>query len=141
MHKKTLLEESYFDHDADIGIIGRGKTIEESFINAAYTMFSLMSDLSKIFPKENYYFSFNEPDIELALVIWLNSLLGYANAKNIIFSQFKLSRKNDAWLGEASGELWRLNMEHGVDIKGATLTMLSVKKTQNHWEARCIVDV
>jgi SHS2 domain-containing protein len=32
-------------------------------------------------------------------------------------------------------------MERGVEVKGATLTMLSVKQVEAGWEARCVVDV
>ena len=35
----------------------------------------------------------------------------------------------------------RAGMERGVDVKGATLTMLSVAPTDGGWEARCVVDV
>lgn len=133
--------ESYFDHDADIGIIGRGETIEKCFIDAAYSMFALMGNLSAIKPHEKFYFNFEESDIELALVTWLNRLLAEANANNVIFSQFHISRQADHWQGEACGEQWREDMERGTDVKGATLTMLSVKKIDNQWEARCVVDV
>ncbi|MDF3055112.1 MAG: Protein archease [Gammaproteobacteria bacterium] len=135
------MQDDYFDHEADIGIIGRGKTIEECFSSAAHVMFSIMSDLSDIHPISTFSFIFDEPNVELALVTWLNLLLAKSNAKNIIFSQFKIIRQESQWIGEASGEQWNENMERGTDVKGATLTMLSVKKINDEWEARCIVDV
>lgn len=135
------MRDDYFDHDADIGIIGRGKTLENCFIDAARVMFSLMSNLSQIQPKQTFKFTFEESDIELAFVTWLNLLLAQSNANNFIFSKFNISHNENQWHGEASGELWRTDMEHGTDVKGATLTMLSVKKTNDHWEARCVVDV
>ncbi|MDE2366260.1 MAG: archease, partial [Betaproteobacteria bacterium] len=33
------------------------------------------------------------------------------------------------------------SLERGVEVKGATLTMLSVKQAGAIWEARCVVDV
>src|SRR3990167_4664108 len=131
------MRENYFDHEADIGIIGRGKTINDCFVDAAHVMFSMMTDLSKIQPKKTLAFTFEESDIELAFVTWLNLLLAHANAKNLIFSQFNISQQGDQWQGEASGEPWRDDMERGTDVKGATLTMLSVKKINDEWEARC----
>lgn len=133
--------ESYFDHEADIGIIGRGKTLEDSFADAARAMFALMGDLSKVRVKQTFSFTFEEPDIELAFVTWLNLLLAEANAKNVIFSHFRIAHQGDHWQGEASGELWREDIERGTDVKGPTLTMLSVKKINGGWESRCVVDV
>ena len=44
-----ITENNYFDHEADIGIIGRGKTIEQAFINTAEALFAIMvDDLSQI---------------------------------------------------------------------------------------------
>lgn len=33
----------YFDHDADVGVIGRGQDIERAFENAAVATFALMA--------------------------------------------------------------------------------------------------
>lgn len=33
----------FFDHDADIGIVGRGATLEAAFETAARAMFSIMA--------------------------------------------------------------------------------------------------
>jgi len=43
--------------------------------------------------------------------------------------------------GGASGEPWRPGLERGVEVKGATLTALVVKRDEKGWEARCVVDV
>ncbi|MGZ5662035.1 MAG: archease, partial [Usitatibacter sp.] len=50
-------------------------------------------------------------------------------------------RAGPRWLGEAWGEPWREGLERGTEVKGATLTMLSVKRAGGLWEARCVVDV
>lgn len=133
--------KNYFDHDADIGIIGYGHSLEESFIDAAKAMFALMTDLSQLNSKIKVSFQFEESDIELAFVTWLNFLIAKAQAKNLVFSQFQINRKGDLWQSEASGEVWRDDLERRVDVKGATLTMLSVKEINNEWIAKCIVDV
>jgi len=134
-------ENNYFDHDADIGIIGRGKTVEKSFEQAAYVVFAIMSDLSNINSSLTEKIEFEEEDLELALVTWLNLLIAKAYEKNCVFAHFHLTRNNNHWQGEASGEPWTASMEHGIEVKGATLTMLSVKEVKDHWEARCVVDV
>lgn len=136
-----ISDANYFDHDADIGIIGRGDSLEHSFENAAEAMFALMGDLSGVHPKKTITIEFEESDIELAFVTWLNLLIAKAQADYLIFSKFKIKKNNDHWKGEAEGEIWRDDIEHGIDVKGATLTMLSVKQVGSLWEAKCVVDV
>jgi SHS2 domain-containing protein len=134
-------DENYFDHDADIGIIGRGNSLEECFVDAATAMFALMANLSNVEPKISITFEFEETDVELAFVTWLNSLIAKAQAENLLLCRFQIRENNHLWYGEAQGEKWRDDIERGIDVKGATLTMLSVKQTDGHWEAKCVVDV
>lgn len=135
------LKKYYFDHDADIGVIGCGKTLEAAFISIAESTFSLMTNLEKINPRTSIEINFQESDLELALLNWLNLLIGESIANNLIFCKFELQHKNNHWQGTAFGDNWQENMERGIEVKGATLTMLSVKKINQHWEARCVVDV
>ncbi len=132
---------AYFEHDADIGIEGSGKTLEEAFESAAMALFSIQSDLSEIKPERKLRFEFSEEDIEYALVIWLNRLIYEAKHLRLALCRFGLKRRDGFWQGEAQGEPWNDAMTRGVEVKGATLTCLSVKKTDEIWEARCIVDV
>ncbi len=133
--------ENYFDHDADVGIIGRGETVEMSFTNAAYAMFALMADISNLHQIHIITFEFEEIDQELALVTWLNILLAKAKEHNLIFGDFRLKRENNMWKATVAGEPWRNDIERGVEVKGATQTMLSVQKIDHSWESRCVVDV
>lgn len=84
---------------------------------------------------------FEESDAELALVVWLNLILGKARELGMVFSHFYIQRQGDQWHGKALGEKWHDGLERGVEVKGATLTMLAVKQTGPIWESRCVVDV
>lgn len=131
----------YFEHDADIGIIGRGSTLEQAFEAAAQAVFGIVTPLGKVELNTAITIEFEEADVELALVTWLNQLLGKARELGMVFGRFHVQRQDNQWSAEALGEKWRDGLERGVEVKGATLTMLSVKQTGEMWEARCIVDV
>lgn len=131
----------YFDHDADIGIIGHGDTVEHAFEAAAAATFAIMADPAEVRPLTEAKIEFEEADLEFALVNWLNLLLATARERGLIFSRFRLSRERNRWRGEAGGEAWRADLSPGVEVKGATLTMLKVERRKDGWEARCVVDV
>jgi SHS2 domain-containing protein len=132
---------SYFEHDADIGIIGRGPTLERAFESAAEATFAIMADPQSLRESQEVSISFTEDDTELALAQWLNALLGAARERGVVFRRFALTREGTRWSGRAWGEPWRRDMERGTEVKGATLTMLSVGQTDSGWEARCVIDV
>jgi SHS2 domain-containing protein len=132
---------AYFDHEADIGIVGRGQTLEAAFEAAAEAMFGIMADLARVRPERAVRVEFEEADPELALVTWLNRLLAEARGASLVLGQFRLRRSNARWIGEGWGEPWRDDLERGVEVKGATLTMLAVQPVEGGWEARCVVDV
>ena len=131
----------YFEHDADIGVAGRGATVEESFESAAAATFAIMVDLTAVRPEQSVTLAFEEADVEIALVRWLNLLLGLSHERGLVFSRFWIERDGVNWRGGASGEPWRRDLERGVEVKGATLTMLQVREDRDGWIARCVVDV
>ncbi len=131
----------YFEHDADVGIIGCGATVEQAFETGAQAVFAIITNLDAVQPKSAVTFEFEEADFEFAFVTWLNLLLGKSRELGMVFSRFHVQHHGNRWCAEASGEKWHAGLEHGVEVKGATLTMLSVKQTGPVWEARCIVDV
>ena len=130
-----------FDHDADIGIVGRGATVEEAFAAAATALFDLQCRVEGVAPLQRVDVAFREGDVELALVTWLNLLLASAHASGVALCRFSLRRDGDDWSGAGWGERWHALLTRGIDVKGATLTMLSVRATGAGWDARCVVDV
>ncbi len=131
----------YFDHDADIGIVGRGATVEAAFAAAARAVFMLMTDLDAVAPHERVEVEFEERDAEMALVTWINALVAHAAERGLVLSKFEIVREGDRWRGSACGERWREDLVRGIEVKGATLTALRVRQAGGLWEAGCVIDV
>lgn len=107
-----------FEHGADIGVIGRGATLAEAFCGAAEAMFAIMIDLEQVQPKETVRVAFDEDDLDLALVRWLNILIAEARVRGLVFIRFRLVQdKEGKWRGEADGEPWRLVAPNLAAIK------------------------
>jgi len=131
----------YFEHGADIGVIGRGASVEEAFVRATEAMFAIMVEPDAVQPRSTVTVEFEEEDVELALVRWLNALLAQARESGAVFCRFSLRHEGSFWRGTARGEPWCDSHERGTEVKGATLTALSVRQDENGWQARCVVDV
>jgi len=131
----------YFDHDADVGVVGWGESAQSAMVGAARATFALVCDIDAVRPLERVDVAFDEPDPEFALVTWLNALLSLASERGLALGRFELSRDGDRWQGAGWGEPWRDGIERRTQVKGATLTMLSVRESEGRWQARCVVDV
>lgn len=136
-----------FEHKADVGIRGYGKTIEEAFVNGAKAMFSVMVNLKKIEPKKEIKIECEADNLEELFVEWLNNLLSEAGIENLVFSEFKIKeikKTNSGYklVGLVQGE--ELNPEKHeakVEVKAATYSQLKVKREGNQYIAQTIVDV
>ena len=137
----AAVAHEYFEHEADIGIVGRGATVADSFVGAAQATFAIMCPPDQVERTTRVAIDFDEDDVELALVTWLNLLLAYARERGLVLGAFSLGREGHHWRGEAWGEPWGEKHERGTEVKGATLTMLSVREGSDGWDARCVVDV
>jgi len=137
--------DPYFEHGADIGVIGRGATMEAAFEAAAAATFAIQSDPAQVGRVLEVEVDFEEEDPEMALVQWLNALLERARREHAVWSAFAVHRDGSRWHGRAWGERWSARHERGTEVKGATLTALSVRQVGPpevpQWEARCVVDV
>lgn len=137
------MEARTFDHGADIGVLGEGRTLEESFVGAARAMFSVMVDLSGVRPLQSVEIACTASDRELLLVRWLNALLAEADLRGMVFCDFEVRLLDGGLAGTARGEPWDLERHvPGVEVKGATLTELEVARGEDGiWHAQTVVDV
>ena len=134
----------FFEHQADVGIIGSGKTLEESFQEGAKAMFQVMADIKQISPKNPVKISVSAPDKPALFVEWLNELLAKKDTEYMMFSQFKVKiTKNSKFIlnGTAEGEILSKKHHLKVEVKAATYSQLKVKKEKNRYIAQCVVDV
>ena len=132
---------SFFSHDADVGIDADGKTLGEAFVNAARATFSRMANPDSVKPRIKVEIVFTEEDPELALVEWINRLLSEASLRRMVFGRFRVERVGGEIRGQAGGEPWTGGHSRGTEVKGATLTALSVTPSPEGFRVRLVVDV
>ena len=135
-------EFEIIDHTADVGIIARGESIDEVFINAARGMFSLIIDLDTVVESTSQEITVEAPDQEELLVTWLNELLYLFDAENLVFSRFEIANLGKEHLkaiiyGEEV-DPDRHNLKS--DVKAATYHMIKLQK-QDGFSAHIILDI
>ncbi len=132
-----------FDHVADIGIRGVGKSCEEAFENGAKALFSLLvEDTSKISCTLDRHIQCESFDLTGLFVAWINSLIAKADIEEMVFWKFEVRIQELSLSATASGEKWQREKHgRGIEVKGATFTEAMVEKINGLWVAQCVVDV
>jgi len=77
------------EHPSDVGMVAYGKTIRETFENAAFGMFSLMAELSDVSTNDSFTVEVKAEDREELFINWLNELLSLSATKELIFTDFR----------------------------------------------------
>ena len=133
----------YFEHVADIGVIGTGNTLAEAFIGGARGLFNVMVDIDQVDGTRCIDITCSGFDIQELYIEWLNTLLSEADINGMVVCRVTIDRLTENTLhGHAFGETINA-MKHRIktEVKGATYSMLSVKKVNDKFVVKCVVDV
>jgi SHS2 domain-containing protein len=131
------------EHTADIGIRVKAKTLKDLFKNAALAMFEIIAQKqeAKITKSQKIKIKQKADNQDELFINWLNELLSLSATKELIFSDFRISKLNEKNLeATAIGERMK-NYKVNTEIKAATYCELELKESKSGWEAEVIFDV
>ena len=133
----------HFHHEADIGVRGRGETLDEAFAQAATALTAVITDPTKINPRKTIRIDCEAPDRELLLADWLNALVFEISTRHMLFSRFDVHIEDTRLSASVGGEtIDRERHRPVVEVKGATYTQLRVSRDERGaWLAQAVVDV
>lgn len=134
----------HFAHGADIGIRGRGPSMDAAFEQAAYALTAVAVDPRAVRPNEEVQIRCEAPDPEVLFFDWINALVAEMSARRMLFGRFEVRIEDTLLEGRAWGELADpARHAPAVEVKGATFTQLRVgpDRERGGWYAQCVVDV
>ncbi|MEM5832058.1 MAG: archease [Candidatus Aenigmatarchaeota archaeon] len=131
---------------AEIAFEVREKSLENLFRDAALALTNVqIRNLEKIEKKEKREIVIEEENIENLLFNFLQELVVLKDSERLLFNEYQIRiEKNDKFklIAIAFGE--EINYEkHDLiaDVKGISLHKFEVKKENNEWVARVVVDI
>ncbi len=129
------------EHTADMGLVAYGSTMAEAFANAAYGMFSIITDLRTVRQRESRRLEIKEDDPEGLLFEWLNRLIYFFDVDNLLFKKFDIIYLDRQRLGAVCyGERHDPSRHRlKIGVKSATYHMLKVDEAKN--QVQVIFDV
>ncbi len=132
----------HFEHEADIGVRGRGATLAEAFAQAGLALTAIVTDPALVAPRIPVTIRCQAPDPEFLFVDWLNALIYEMATRRMLFSRYEVRIEGDRLEATAWGEpVDRSRHQPADEPKGATFTALEVARQGAEWIAQCVVDV
>ena len=135
IHEKIHQKYEFFDVTADIGFWAYGKTLEESFENAALAMFNVITKTETVNENESKSINIESEDLISLLYDFLEELLFTYEMDLFLFSNFEVEIKKDKI---DSNEIYNLKAvvtgekinwdKHyrGSEVKAITFHMMNV---------------
>ncbi len=131
---------------SDLCFVARGETLERAFAAAAEALLAAtLDDPGTVEERERRCLAFEEPDLELLLLRFLNELVYLRDAEELLLHAGRLRvERNDRTRLDA--ELWGepIRPERhplATEVKAATAHGLRVRPTAGGWEASVTLDV
>lgn len=132
-----------FEHEADVGLVIRGRDGPELFAQAGLALFDLVCELETVEEREQYALAGEADAVEPLLVDWLNDLVYLFQGRGVVCRRFEFAAWSEtAYAAAAFGEPADPLRHSPRDlVKAATYHGLSVTHREGELEARVILDV
>jgi SHS2 domain-containing protein len=127
------------EHTADLALRIYGRTLRELFANAAFAMFSQLTDLQQTVSLLQREVEVEGIDYESLLVNWLNELLYLQDTRHEAYATFEIHRLSRRRL-QATVRGTRTEDIHGI-IKAATYHDLTIGRAGKGYLATVVFDV
>ncbi|MFH1002597.1 MAG: archease [Chloroflexota bacterium] len=131
----------FIEHTADTGLVAFGDSLAEAFANAAYGLFSIITDLRRVRSVVSRTVVVTADDAEGLLFEWLNHLLYLFDVEHLLLKSFDIRQFTGTSLeAVCRGEPYQPGRHRlKMGVKSATYHQMEVDARNNR--VRVIFDV
>ena len=121
------------EHTADTGLVAYGHSLAEAFANAAYGLFSIITELDQVREAKSRPVAVTAGDVEGLLFNWLNELIYVFEVEHLLFKRFDVNEFTEHNLkAKCWGETYDASRHQlKLGVKSATYYMLEVDGKKN----------
>ncbi len=137
----------FLEHTADIYVAAYGRTVNETFENAALALFEAMTETEQITPESRETVEVEGHDEEALLYNWLESLLVRFETTDTIYSRFQITDLEQTAQGyrlkaTIRGEKFDPSKHpQKVGVKAVTYHRMEITKEPGKATAKFILDI
>jgi protein archease len=132
---------------ADIAFEATGRDLPELFTAAADATINVMIDnLDSVEPREARQIELSNDNVEMLLFDFLQELIYFKDARRLLLRarEMQIDQKGETYFLKAKVAGERLDdtrHQQRADVKAVTLHGFSVKKDDENWKARVLLDI
>jgi SHS2 domain-containing protein len=136
----------WVEHPSDVGFKAYGRNLAGAFENAALALFEIITDTSKVEPRDAASVELEAEDEKALLYDWLDKLIYLHDSRNLVMSRFKVAitkSKNGFKLkAKAYGEPLDTAKHPGrTAVKAMTYHLMEIKKGLKQCWVQAVVDI
>jgi SHS2 domain-containing protein len=138
----------FIDHTADVQVKSWGRTLEEAFVQTAYSLMATISpDLKKINPLIEKVLKVEAEDKEALLFDFLSEFLYIFDVEDLIFGDIEVSyikKVGERFELQAilkGEEFDKLKHEVGIEVKAITYSFMNIEEELNRVEIDIVFDI
>lgn len=136
----------WVEHPSDIGFRAYGRDLAEAFENAALALFEVMVDTGKVEPRERVGLELEAEDEGALLYDWLDRLLYFHDARNLVMSKFKVAISKTKRGLKLSAKAWGEPFDPAkhperTAVKAMTYHMMEIKRGPKRCSVQAVVDI
>jgi SHS2 domain-containing protein len=131
------------DHTADFGIVVRGASVKDLFVDAAYAMIDIMVAADREGREAKQRIAIEGEDYPDLMVRWLGEILYLFDAEKKLVWGIEITEIGPNLLESvlALTSLEEGGYEIKMEIKAVTYHQIAVERKDGEWEARIIFDI
>ncbi len=135
------------EHTADVLIRAYGDNLNEAFEEAAKAMFSVMTDIKTILPKEKKRIEIESEDYYSLLYDWLEELLILFGSEALVFSKFEIKNiqkinEKISLIAEVWGEIFDISCHpQKTEVKAITYAQMEITQTEEGMVVQFVLDI
>jgi SHS2 domain-containing protein len=138
-----MVKYKVINHTADIAVVVYGEQLSDIYLNSAYALFDLITELDKVKAKGRKSFNIEGLDNEDLLVRWLNELIYCFSTEGWLPKEVKIIKLDAQYLeAETRGENFN-PIKHTLknEIKAATYHDIKIEKRGSLYQVQIVFDV
>jgi SHS2 domain-containing protein len=139
---KRQAKFKFLPHTTDAEFESYGRTLAQSFENAARATFSSMTDLAKVKPKKTVRFSVKRRGDDVSLLYdFLDRLIYLYDWKQMFFASFKVKLTKTGLSAAAKGE--KISQKHPKFslVKSVTYHEMAISRRGGKTTCRVVLDI
>lgn len=130
---------------ADLAIVARGKTLKKAFENSAKAVSNAIVDVDSVDGQEMKFVNKKAKNITSLLYDFLEEIIFYLDTESLVFSKIEIKdfdEKNNELSAVFNGEVFDKKKHIPKNnVKAITYHEMSIKKKQDFFEIKFIVDL